>query len=275
VRIAHYNTFAEGGAGVLMQRLHQALQRAGCDSRVYFRKGSLSLPATPRLEFCDSWLDRQRERVGNRLERAIRQSGAPSYFGRYRQSWRTPIPKDSAPDIVHLHWVSQWLDLPSFLDSIPRETPVVWTMHDMSPLAGGCFTHFGCDKFGNGCGCCPLIKPPFNRFYAATDLHRRARALAGRKIFAVGNSAHTTQLIRKSELFRQAQAVETVHPAIAAHGFAPQDKAAARQALGIPADRFVLGFSAASLTDENKGFDRFLSVAESVASRLGPVDFAR
>jgi glycosyltransferase involved in cell wall biosynthesis len=272
VRIAHFNTFAEGGAGVLMQRLHQALQRAGCDSRIYFRKGELPLPATQRLEFCESWFDRQRERVGNRLERAFRQFGAPSYFGRFRQPRRTPVPKDTAPDIVHLHWVGQWLDLSSFLDSIPCRVPIVWTVHDMSPLAGGCFTHFGCEKFGNGCESCPLIKPPFNRLYAANELRRRARALAGRKIFIVGNSAHTTQLIRKSELFRDAQAVETIHPALATHEFAPQDKAVARRALGIPADRFVMGFSAAALTDENKGFGRFLAVVERVALRFGSVD---
>jgi glycosyltransferase involved in cell wall biosynthesis len=272
MRIAHYNTFAEGGAGVLMQRLHQALQRAGCDSQVYFRKGNPSLPATQRLEFCETWFDRQQERVWNRLGRALMRPGTPSYFGRCRQHRRTPAPCGFAPDIAHLHWVSQWLDLPSFLGTIPRHVPIVWTVHDMSPLAGGCFTDFGCEMFGNGCGICPLIKQPFNRFYAANELRRRVGALAGRKIFVVGNSTHTTQLIRKSELFREAQAVETIHPAFAAHEFAPQDKAATRQALGIPSDRFVLGFGAAALTDRNKGFDRFLAVAERVALRLGCVD---
>ena len=33
-----------------------------------------------------------------------------------------------------------------------------------------------------------------------------------------------------------------------------------------------LGFGAAALTDENKGFKRFLEVAEKVADRLGAVD---
>lgn len=272
MRIAHFNTFADGGAGVLMQRLHQGLQTAGCDSRMFYRKGSLASPAARRLEFCRGWLGRQAERVWNRLERAKLRPDAPSYFGRYRPHRRTPAPPDFAPDIVHLHWVSQWLDLPSLLGSIPRHIPVVWTIHDMSPLAGGCYTDFGCEQFGKGCVGCPVLQPPADQFYAASELRRRARALAGREIFVVGNSAHTTGLIRKSELFRHAQAVETIHPALDAGEFARTDKAEARRALGISADRFVLGFGAAALTDRNKGFDRFLAVAEKVAERLGAVD---
>jgi glycosyltransferase involved in cell wall biosynthesis len=42
--------------------------------------------------------------------------------------------------------------------------------------------------------------------------------------------------------------------------------------MGISPDRFVLGFGAASLTDENKGFNRFMAVAEKVTARLGAAD---
>jgi glycosyltransferase involved in cell wall biosynthesis len=42
----------------------------------------------------------------------------------------------------------------------------------------------------------------------------------------------------------------------------------ARTALGIPADAFVLGFGAASLTDENKGINRFYEVAKLVQAEI-------
>jgi glycosyltransferase involved in cell wall biosynthesis len=196
---------------------------------------------------------------------------AASHFGRTYSHRATP-PEDVSAEIVHLHWVSRWLDLPTFLAGVPRQIPIVWTIHDMSPLAGGCFTDFGCEQFEKNCRICPLFKPPFNQMLAAREWRRRARALAGRKIILVGNSAFTAKLIKKSTLFREVSKVETIHPALSASEFIRHDKAEARRLMGISPDRFVLGFGAASLTDENKGFNRFMAVAEKVTARLGAAD---
>ena len=273
MRVSHYNTFADGGSAVLMLRLHDALRVMGQESRIRYRKGNLLLPEAQRLEYSQSWLDRQRERVQHRFESWALVANPASYYGRSRLHKATPPPsEDATADIIHLHWVSRWLDLPSFLDRIPKHIPIVWTIHDMSPLAGGCFTDFGCDQIENGCRCCPLLKPPFNRLLAAKEWRRRSRALAGRRIFAVGNSVFTTNLIKKSALFRGAEGIVTIHPALNVREFIRHDKAEARRLLAIAPDRFVLGFGAAALTDENKGFNRFLEVAEKVADRLGALD---
>jgi len=273
MRISHYNTFADGGSAVLMLRLHEALRVMGHDSCIRYRKGNLLLPEAQHLEYCQGWLDRQRERVQHRFETWALVPDAASHYNRCRLHKATPPPvADAAADIIHLHWVSRWLDLPTFLKGIPKQIPIVWTIHDMSPLAGGCFIDFGCDQLEKGCRCCPLLKFPFNRFLAAQEWKRRSRALEGRRIFLAGNSAFTTRLIKKSVLFRRAEKIVTIHPALNVREFIRHDKAEARRLLGIAPDRFVLGFGAAALTDENKGFNRFLEVAEKVADRLGAVD---
>ena len=272
MRVAHYNTFADGGAAVLMRRLHGALRELGHDSRIRFRKGDLDLPEAARLEFCRSWLDRQRERVRQRVETFALRPDAPSFFGRYRSPQPTPPASDDATaDIVHLHWVSQWLDLPSFLDAIPKHVPIVWTIHDMSVLAGGCFLDFGCDQLGEKCGVCPLFKPLFNKIFAAREWQRRSRALAGRKIFAVANSTFTAGLVKKSSLFSGVQKIAVIHPALKIDEFTRHNKAEARRQLGIAPGHFVLGFGAAALTDINKGFNRFWAVAEKAGQKLGGV----
>jgi glycosyltransferase involved in cell wall biosynthesis len=272
MRVAHYNTFASGGAAVLVQRLHGALRELGHDSCIRFRKGDFDLSEAMRLEFCRSWLDHQRERVRQRLETFAMRPDAPSFFGRYRSPQPTPPPADdAATDIVHLHWVSQWLDLPSFLAGVPKHVPIVWTIHDLSALAGGCFLDFGCDQLGKNCAVCPLFKPPFNNFFAAREWQRRSRALAGRKIFAVANSAFTASLIKKSSLFAGVQKIAMIHPALKLDEFTRHDKAEARRQLGIAPNRLVLGFGAAALTDINKGFNRFWEVVEKTGQKLGGV----
>lgn len=256
-----------------MLRLHNALRALGHDSRIRYRIGNIHSAEAQRLEYCDGWLDRQRERVQQRFESWALVPNAASHYGRCHLHKPTAPPsEDAVADIIHLHWVSRWLDLPSFLKAIPRQIPIVWTIHDMSPLAGGCFIDFGCNQLEKGCRICPLLKPPFNGLLAAREWKRRFRALAGRKIIPVGNSAFTTQLIRKSALFRGVEKIETIHPALNVREFIRHDKAEARRLLGIASDRFVLGFGAAALTDENKGFNRFLDVAEKVGTRLGTVD---
>ncbi len=142
----------------------------------------------------------------------------------------------------------------------------------MSALAGGCFLDFGCEQMQTACRICPLLKPPFNRLLAAQEWWRRSRALAGRNILLVGNSAFTTRLIKKSALFQEVKQVATIHPALNVREFIRHDKAEARRLLGIAPGRLVLGFGAAALTDQNKGFNRFLAVTEKVAERLGGVD---
>ena len=272
MRVAHYNTFADGGAAVLMRRLHDALRELGHDSRLRFRKGDLDLPDAERLEFCQSWLDRQRERVRQRVETFALRPDAPSFFGRYRSPQPTPPPaEDATADIVHLHWVSQWLDLPSFLAGVPPHVPIVWTIHDMSALAGGCFLDFGCDQLEKKCEVCPLFKPPFDKKFAAREWQHRSDALAGRKIFAVANSNFTAGLVKKSSLFAGVKKIATIHPALKMDEFTRHDKAEARRQLGIAPDKFVLGFGAAALTDINKGFNRFWEVAEKCGQKLGGV----
>lgn len=269
MRVALLNTFWEGGSAVLMRRLYKGLQAGGHEARMYTKTGAAHLGAES-IGSGSGRFNSLKSRIFGRFERGTMRSGVPSYFGRLKQPIKTSLPKGFVPDVVHLHWIGHWIDLPSLIESIPVRTPIIWTIHDMSPLAGGCFTDFDCNQFGNGCRKCPLLKPPFNRFYARTELARRKRELGKRKVFAVGNSAFTTGLIKKSEVFVDSRVTETVHPAVDSTEmfFSPR----ARAELRSRAKNIVLGFGAASLTDENKGIDRFFKVAELVAQRLGPIE---
>ncbi len=271
MKVVHYNTYAGGGAAVVMLRLHHALRDAGVDSFVRCRSGSISGDDSEKVEYCRGWLDRQRERVRYRLENMWLVAGAPSYFSRLHLHRPTPLLKaDLDADIVHVHWIGRWLDLRSFLQSVPQKTPIVWTIHDMSPLAGGCFTYSGCDHYQTGCRKCPILKYPFSHRIASNEFSRRLKALDGRDLYVVGNSRHTTDLARKSGLFHSARGIVTIHPAVDTAQFVQHGKAEVRRLLGIPETDLVLGFGAASLTDANKGFARFAEVAATVgAGRTG------
>jgi glycosyltransferase involved in cell wall biosynthesis len=137
----------------------------------------------------------------------------------------------------------------------------------MSPLAGGCFTDFGCGEFEKGCRVCPLLKSPFNRIWAKQELRRRLRSLAHRPVAFVANSRSTFRLIEKSPLAK-GKMQRVIPPGFDFSEMKHTSKRVARRALGIPEEAFVLGFGAASLTDENKGINRFYEVAQRVAQEI-------
>jgi glycosyltransferase involved in cell wall biosynthesis len=265
MKILHFNTSSAGGSAVLMTRLHQALRQMGHDSQVRFRHGEMpGDPAAQRIEYSKTPLDRLLERGRYSFENRLVGAEPVSYYSRMRLHRGTPCPEPELDGtIIHLHWVGRWLDLPSFAGSLPRDTPLVWTIHDMSPLAGGCFLDFGCEEFETGCKRCPLLKAPFDRFLAVDELRRRQRALEGRRVVLVANSESTRRLVDRSPLFATAEK-HTIYPGVDFARLPRHETGKARAALGIEADRLILGFGAASLTDPNKGIDRFFEVAAGV-----------
>lgn len=265
MKIAHYNTHASGGSAVLMQRLHDGLLKAGVDSRLRYKAGTMESKDARCVPYATFGFDRFMERARYSIENRMLRKPPRSYFSRMVFHRPTELPAfDRDCDIIHLHWVSRWLDLPSFVASIPVHVPIIWSIHDMSPLAGGCFLDFGCEFYGKGCGRCPLLLGPFDRFLASNEVRRRRAALAGREVMVIANSDSTRALADRSEVFDGFEKV-TIHPGLDLDSFKRLPKHAAKQRLGIDPDSLVLGFGAASLTDPNKGLDRMFSVARDLA----------
>jgi glycosyltransferase involved in cell wall biosynthesis len=267
VKISHFNTQPTGGAATLLLRLHHSLLRGGHESHVFFRYGARDLGSPIQsLDFCATSIDRTFERIRYSVENRMVGYDPKSYFSRLKLHRSTPS-SSTAMDLCHLHWVGRWLDLPSFVNSLPATTPIVWTVHDMSALAGGCFTDFGCGEFEKGCRVCPLLKYPFNRIWAKQELRRRLRSLANRPVAFVANSCSTFRLVEKAPLAK-GKVQRIIPPGFDFAEMKHISRREARQALGIPEKAFVLGFGAASLTDENKGINRFYEVAQRVAQEI-------
>jgi glycosyltransferase involved in cell wall biosynthesis len=83
----------------------------------------------------------------------------------------------------------------------------------------------------------------------------------------VANSCSTFRLVEKSPLAK-GKMQRMIPPGFDFSELREIPRAEARAKLEIPEDAFVLGFGAASLTDGNKGIDRFYQVAKSVQSKI-------
>jgi len=250
--VAHFTSQLAGGAGIAVQRLHLALCRAGVKSVLYFGAGeaidSTMVPAFQNRPFfwrnavalANSWRGRRQTKDGFVT--------SPCWVR------KTPIQRfGGLPRVTNLHWVARWLDLPSFLGSLPLGMPLVWSLHDLIPITGGCHYPGECDHFTRQCGNCPQQKKPgplddTYKFFRIKD-----RCYAGKNLHLVGNSEWTSSQIRRSRLARHAKSIHTIHYGLDVEEYKAVDKLCARRALGIPDDRFVVGFACSDFSEERKG----------------------
>ena len=67
-------------------------------------------------------------------------------------------PLIDASNIIHLHWLGDWhFDLKQIFDFIPKNMPVIITMHDMHFITAGCHYSSGCNAHHSACEKCPQI----------------------------------------------------------------------------------------------------------------------
>lgn len=182
-------------------------------------------------------------------------------------------------DIVNLHWINRFIDLPSFFRTIPERIPVVWTMHDMNPFTGGCYYDEECGRFRTGCHACPQLAK-----YSLTNPARRIwnhkkrlyRRIPPRRICLVGPCRWIASQAMESGLTSHWR-TRVIPYGIDTDEFAPRDKAFARSVLGIPQHSKVLLFLVGG-SPRRKGLYALARIAEALAddprmviATMGPV----
>jgi glycosyltransferase involved in cell wall biosynthesis len=60
-------------------------------------------------------------------------------------------------DIINLHWVTGMLSAASICHLVKLRKPIIWTLHDLRPLTGGCHFPAKCDKYKSSCTDCPQL----------------------------------------------------------------------------------------------------------------------
>ena len=256
-----------GGAGLSAARLHQGLLKAGRNSVLAFGSGSTPLAYSQKFIPSVNVLGRYADRLLDQFVWNARKPFA-SLLTRTRRMARGGIaPMLEEVDIVHLHWIAKWLDWPSLFDAIPRDVPIVLTLHDSSFFAGGCHQTNGCVKYESQCSHCPMLKNDVFDL-AAQGFRIRKKCFEGRKIYPVPNSQWMATHASKAALFKTFSLQEPIFPGIDTEAFEPLDRPTCRRILGIPEDKFVFCAGSADLSDGNKGMRLLLDALSMLPERV-------
>lgn len=257
-----------GGAHRAAYRLHQALRSAGVASSMIVGQrhgqdpdvsepegpvGKLMALASPRID---------------RLPVSFYRKRTPSAFSPawFSTGAAAAAARDVDADLVHLHWITGGLLRPRDLSRL--RVPVVWTLHDMWPMTGGCHYTLDCLGFEERCGHCPQLGS--NR---ALDLsrfgHARKRHAYGNmeRLHLVPSSRWLADQLTHSSLLGGYPYTVLPNP-IDCGVFKPVDAHEARSLLGLSSETPIVLFAGVgAVANPVKGFTNLVNALATLGDR--------
>jgi glycosyltransferase involved in cell wall biosynthesis len=253
MKVLHFNTHTAGGSYEYAALLSTALVEQGIESYVLSKDSQQRQPGRPFLD-----------RV---IRKAYVSFSTEPWHGTRRLLSPPRAEELQCFDLVHLHTVADWFNVPNWLETLPSGIGVVITLHDMWHFTGGCFLYRGCDRFTETCAPCPILKAPLNHVLAKDEQRRKLQAYRSRRVQFVANSQWLGNLADRSVIVRACGSSQVIPPGIDTDVFRPQDRAQCRAELGIRPDAFVIAAGAASLTDTNKNIPWLLEQLAGLPKR--------
>ncbi|MCH8330854.1 MAG: glycosyltransferase [Bacteroidetes bacterium] len=272
MKILHLNTLDDYGAARGALFIHNNLKAKGHHSKLLVASKTKDNPDTIPINY-SAW-----QRFRSRL--------LQSYFYRIRASFlqhsqyfyldynyaglsaeQILARVDFKPDIIMLHWIANFIT-PRVISDLQQLTgaPVVWYLQDAFPITGGCNYTFGCERYADQCGKCPIIGSDQIHDWSFKNWKNRHRYYKDLDLTMVCGSSWSLNHALKSSNARDKLHKEIILHALDINVFEPVEKTKARQIFDLPIEKKILFFGAQSLNEERKGI-RYLMEALSLMKK--------
>ena len=261
MKVLHINTALGGGAGIAALRHCEAMRAAGIDSKL------LTLDSFDREE-CLSYSLTQKQKENNKRKLFFLHKFTRLIVKRVAWHWATfdfdlsQINEVQEADVVYIHWVNDFLSYKAIDYLLKTKKRVVWYMHDMWPITGGCHYSFDCRGYEKNCSHCPQMKAL--KFLASNQLKRKVKEWSGYENFYLSAPSHwLCDCIKKSTLFR-GNKVFCCPNVINTTIFKPQDKNEVRKKFGLPLNKKLILFSAMGVKNPYKGTEYLVEALSNI-----------
>ncbi len=101
-------------------------------------------------------------------------------------------------DVLHLHWINQRFIK---LQDLPKDKPIVWTLHDSWPFCGICHYFIDCQRYQMHCGDCPMLHSDKERDLAYRIFEEKMCAYRNLNLHIVTPSRWLGECAKQSALF--------------------------------------------------------------------------
>ncbi len=279
MKVLHINTLDYGGAAIAAVRIHNAMLESGIDSSFLSLKKSipnitnhvilpdyLNKTATNQTVSLKNYLKikfnkdhkkylkelnkkRLLKNLANKINREV------ISFPQTEFDLLHLLPEIREADIIHLHWVADFIDYPSFFRNIFK--PIVWTLHDENPFRG--IFHYAGDEETNSE---TALRTADREAYR---LKKEALERAS-NLHIITPSSWLANLSSNQEVFRNRK-VTAVANGLDTTIFKVFNKEFARNVFNLPTDKKIALFVADSLSNKRKGFDLLLGALQKLENK--------
>lgn len=245
MKVVHISTEDYGGAGQCCLRIHKSLIDSGIESKVVVLDKTKSTPEVYQYGALNV-------KFHNAISKFLRFCGVEvtyrnkilSLIKSYNTTYSLPVSTVDLSkckwvqwaDVVHLHWVANYLDIPSFFKNIKK--PVVWTFHDESFFYG--IAHYSNQVLKNN-----YLE---NRF---AEIKRNSLRNVD-KLCLVMLSNYYYVKFKDNELLNK-HLVKVINNPVDTNVFFPIPYLEARKKYNIAPDDIVFAFTAMDISDKRKG----------------------
>lgn len=254
---------ARGGAARAALRLHDGLRRLGTDASmaVQDKRSNRTSVHGPRSTASREWA-KLRRRIEHLPLRLYPEREDVPFHTQWVPDRLEATVRSFDPDIVHLHWVCEGFLQVETLASFDR--PIVWTLHDMWAMTGGCHYSGSCNRYKKRCGSCPKLGSDMQADLSRLTWFRKRRAWKGVNLTIVTPSQWLAECARSSTLLGDFP-IEVIPYGIDLDVYKPIPQAEARRILNLPPELPIVLFGAMNPTQNpRKGFDLLLNALDSL-----------
>lgn len=167
-------------------------------------------------------------------------------------------------DIIYVHWTLHgFLNLKNLQQLVSLGKPVIFFLHDMWSITGGCHHSFECDKYTVTCVKCPMFNKGTTVDWVALEFRKKKKLYSRYKnIFFITPSTWLQGCTQKSALTKDMPIVH-IPNILDRTIFKPFAKKIAKQILNIDPEEIVIAFGAVTLNNPYKGWE-YLKTALAV-----------
>jgi glycosyltransferase involved in cell wall biosynthesis len=267
MKILHISTTDTGGAGLAALRLHTSLLEQGYNSSF------LCLHKTTNVEKVFQYPVRY---IGIHY-RLLNKLGIP-LTNEFKNKKKTrkilpiliseaySLPKTDYNvhthnlvkecDIIILHWVAGFVDITTFFKHIILPKKLYWYIHDFNVIQGGFHTLFDASLNTN---------PEIVKFENQLKKIKRKSLDISANLNLIANSNFTYKNLIESKVIKRSM-IKLIPLGVPESELSKIDKIAAKMALTINPNSFVILTSAVNLKTKRKGYDRLIEIIKSLST---------
>lgn len=173
------------------------------------------------------------------------------------------LPYLTAYDVVHFHWIANFISAESMAYLAERGKPLVWTLHDLNPMTGGCHYTYGCEKYRVDCDHCPQMQE--NPYNITADMLRLKEKYIPQDLVVVTPSRWLAECAKSSTIFRRHR-IEVIPYSVDLNIFHQTNREKAREQWKIEQGCKVILYCAEQPEQIHKGYHYFLEMIECLKS---------